>query len=47
MLVKVKLKSRDDSFTTIIEADSVKEAKEEADNMREGYSVVEAWVVQS
>jgi len=47
MLVKVKLKSRDDSFTVFIEADSIKEAKEEADNMREGYSAVEAWVVQS
>ena len=47
MLVKVKLKSSDDSFATIIEADSVKEAKEEADNMREGYTVVEVWVVQS
>ena len=47
MLVKVKLKSRDDSFTTVIEADSIKAAKDEADNMREGYTVIDAWVVQS
>ena len=46
MLVKVKLKSSDDSFTVVIDADSVKVAKEEAGTMREGYTVVEAWVVQ-
>ena len=47
MLVKLRLKSRDDSFTTIVEADSVKAAKEEGENMRKGYIVVDAWVVQS
>ena len=47
MLVKVKLKSIDDSFTVVIDADSVKAAKEEAETMRDGYSVVEAWEVQS
>jgi len=47
MLVKLRLKSRDDSFTIVVEADSVKEAKEEGESMREGYIVVDAWVVQS
>ena len=47
MLVKVKLKSDDDSFSVVVEADSIKAAKEEAENMRPGYSVIDAWVVQS
>jgi len=45
MLVKLRLKSRDDSFTVVVEADSVKAAKEEGENMREGYSVIEAMEV--
>lgn len=46
MLVKVKLKSDDDSFSVTIEANSIKSAKEEAENMRTGYSVVEAMEVR-